>query len=263
MSDIRLYMLQTGSMKCKVHNIKMNQGDGAPFEIPIPFYLLTHPKGHMIIDGGTAIEAAADAHGYWGTVANVYQPVMEQDEGCVAQLRKLGIEPEEIRYVMQSHLHIDHTGSVGRFPNATHVVQRAEYEYAFTPDWYASGAYCRKDFDRPGLKWQFLNGLADDELDFFGDGTLKVIFSPGHSPGHQSFLVTLPNTGPMLLAVDAAYTFDHWNEQALPGFASSMVDAVRSVQKLQGLVQRTGAQVITGHDPDAWPKLRRAPQWYD
>jgi N-acyl homoserine lactone hydrolase len=116
----------------------MNQGDVAPYEIPVPFYVLKHPKGNMTIDGGTAIEAASDPRGNRGAAADVYHPVMAADEGCVAQLRKIGLEPEDIRYVMQSHLHIDHSGSVGRFPNATHVVQRAEYEYAFTPDWYAA-----------------------------------------------------------------------------------------------------------------------------
>ena len=263
MPDIRLYMLQTGSMKCKVHNIKMNQGEGAPYEIPVPFYVLKHPKGNMIIDGGTAIEAASDARGYWGTAADIYQPVMAPDEGCVDQLRKIGLAPEDIRYVMQSHLHIDHSGSVGRFPNATHIVQRAEHEYAFTPDWYAAPGYCRNDFDRPGLKWQFLNGVHTDHLDFYGDGSLIVIFTPGHSPGHQSFLVNLATAGPHLLTIDAAYTLDHWNEKALPGFLSSAVDTVRSVQKLRAIADLTGAQVVTGHDPDAWPTFKTAPQWYE
>lgn len=263
MSDIRLYLLQSGSLKCKVHNIKMNQGDGADYEIPVPFYLITHPKGHIVIDGGNAVEVAKDPRGYWGSICDVYWPVMNEDEGCIAQLRRLGIAPEDVRYVVQSHLHLDHTGATGRFPNATHLVQRAEYEYAFTPDWFAAAGYIRRDFDRPGLKWQFLNGQVDDFYDLYGDGVLTTVFTPGHAPGHQSFLVRLPNTGAVLLTVDAAYTRDHWEEKALPGFLTSTVDSVRSVQKLRALADKTGALVITGHDPQAWPGFRKAPEYYD
>jgi len=120
-----------------------------------------------------------------------------------------------------------------------------------------------KDFDRPGLKWQFLDGDHTDRLDFYGDGSLIVLFTPGHSPGHQSFLVNLATAGPFLLTVDAAYTLDHWNEKALPGFLSSAVDTVRSVQKLHAIANQTGAQVVTGRDRDAWPKFKTAPQWYE
>ena len=262
-SSPRLYMLQTGTNRCKVHNIKMNQGNGADYEIPIPFYVLVHPKGVAVLDGGSALEAATDPHGYWGAAAQIYTPVMAKGEDCVSLVKTLGIAPEDVRWVIQSHLHIDHTGSVGRFPNATYVVQRSEFEYAYTPDWFAAAGYSRKDFDRPGLRWQFLNGVADDMCDFFGDGTLTTVFTPGHSPGHQSFLINLPNSGKILLAVDAAYTRDHWEERALPGFVTSMTDAVRSVQKLRAIAERSEALLVTGHDPDEWPSFRKAPKYYD
>jgi len=263
MSGIRLYMLSSGTLRCKVHNIKMNQGLGEPYEIPVPWYVLTHPRGNVVIDGGTAVECATDPRGHWGSVVDVYRPVLTEADGCLNQLARLGIEPGSVRYVLQSHLHLDHTGAVGRLPGATHVVQRAEYDYAHAPDWYAAGAYIRKDFDRPGVAWQFLDGPATDYHDLFGDGSVVLIWTPGHAPGHQSFLITLPRTGRVLLTVDAAYTRDHWEERALPGFLASAVDAVRSVRKLRDLAARTGALVVTGHDPDAWPTFRHAPAFYD
>jgi glyoxylase-like metal-dependent hydrolase (beta-lactamase superfamily II) len=217
----------------------------------------------VVIDGGLAAEGLADPRAYWGNAIDSYRPVMDRSEGCVAQIAALGLVPEDIRFVALSHLHSDHTGAVGRFPQATHIVQRREHQYAFTPDWFAAAAYIRKDFDRAGLLWHFLEAEATDFYDLYGDGTLRMIFTPGHTLGHQSFLVTLPNSGPFLLAADAVYTLDHWQEKALPGFVASTVDAVRSVRKLRALAERTGAVLVPGHDPETWPTFRLAPDYYD
>lgn len=263
MADIRLHMLATGSLKCQLQNIKMNQGLGEPYEIPVPWFLIEHPKGNVVIDGGNAVETATDPRGYWGGISNVYWPAMTEEEGCVNQLRGLGVAPASVRYVLQSHLHLDHTGAIGRFPDATHVAQRAEMEYAFTPDWFAAGGYIRKDFDRPGLKWELLAGEGSDYYDLYGDGSIVLVSTPGHSSGHQSFLITLPKTGPVLLTADAAYTLDHWEERALPGFVASTVDTVRSVRKLRALADKTGALVVLGHDPDEWPGFKHGAAFYD
>jgi len=87
--------------------------------------------------------------------------------------------------------------------------------------------------------------------------------TPGHAPGHQSFEVRLPRSGSFMLTIDAAYTTDHWEERALPGFLASAVDTVRSVRKLHHLARRSEATVVTGHDPDAWPTFKHSPECYD
>ena len=262
-SDIQLYMFQTGTLRTKTKYIKMNQGED-DFEIPVPWFLIKHPKGNVVIDGGNAIETAIDKRGHWGAVVDAYDPVMNVKDNCVDQCRSVGVEPADVSYVLQSHLHLDHSGAVGRFPNAQHIVQRIEYNYAFNPDWFSAGAYIRADFDRPGLEWKFLGGEYTDNYDLFGDGTIRMIFTPGHSPGHQSFLITLPNTGPVLLTIDAAYTLDHWNNKVLPGLVCSSVDAAHSVAKLHKIAQDTGALVVTGHDPEHWKNFRKAPNaFYD
>jgi N-acyl homoserine lactone hydrolase len=133
-----------------------------------------------------------------------YEPMLSEEQGCLPALRSLGIDPGSIRYVLLSHLHWDHTGAVGRFPNAIHFVQRCELEYALVPDWFAADAFARSDFDVPGLAWHLLEGSQTDAYDLFGDGTVRIILTPGHSVGHQSFLVTLPKTGAVLLTIDAA-----------------------------------------------------------
>jgi glyoxylase-like metal-dependent hydrolase (beta-lactamase superfamily II) len=79
----------------------------------------------------------------------------------------------------------------------------------------------------------------------------------------MSFEITLPNSGSMLLTVDAAYTTDHWEEKALPGLVVSAIDTVRSVKKLHRIARRSGATVVTGHDPDAWSTFKHSPEAYD
>ena len=261
-SDVHLYMFQTGTLRTKLKYIKMNQGDGADYEIPVPWFFIKHPKGNVVIDGGNAAEVAVDKRKHWGKVIDAYDPKMGRDENCVDQLKSIGVRPDEVTHVLQSHLHLDHTGAIGRFPNATFYVQRAEYDYAYNPDWFSAGAYIRADFDKPKVKWQFLQGEDTDDYDLFGDGTVRMIFTPGHAQGHQSFLVNLRSTGPVLLCIDAAYTLDHWESRALPGLVTSSTDAARSVKKLRAIADQTGALVVTGHDPDQWRTFKHAPHAY-
>lgn len=262
-SGIELHMFQTGTLKTKTKYIKMNQSE-EPFEIPVPWFLIKHPQGNVVIDGGNAVETAIDKRGHWGAAVDAYEPVMSVSENCVDQLKMVDVSPQDVRYVVQSHLHLDHTGAVGRFPKAQHIVQRIEYEYAFKPHWFSAAAYIRADFDRPGLNWKFLGGEFTDNYDLFGDGTVRMIFTPGHSPGHQSFLITLPESGPILLTVDAAYTVDHWENRALPGLVVSSAQAADSVAKLRRIAADVKATVVTGHDPDTWRGFRKAPHdFYD
>jgi N-acyl homoserine lactone hydrolase len=262
-SDIRLYFFTCGVIRCKTQGLKMNEPLNAPLEIPVPWFVIQHPKGNVVIDGGMAVEVASDAPGRLNPAfLSAYEPMLSEKQGCVQQLENLAIHPASIKYVLLSHLHWDHTGAVGRFPDAVHIVQRREFEYAFAPDWFATDAFARRDFDLPGLNWYFLEGSETDCYDLFGDGTIRILLTPGHSVGHQSFLVTLPKTGSVLLTIDAAYTMDHWQEKALPSFATSTIEAVRSVKKLRQVARQTDALVVTGHDPSAWPGFKHAPEYY-
>jgi N-acyl homoserine lactone hydrolase len=263
--DVRLYMFECGHLKTQTQFIKMNQGMGEEYTVPVPWFVITHPKGNVVIDGGNAAEVATDPAGHWGDVAQVYEPLMGEDDACVPALEAAGIDPAGVKYVLQSHLHLDHTGAVAaidKFPNAQVVATRTEYEYAHAPHWFCAAGYIQADFNKPGVEWMLLDE-SDDGYDLFGDGVLKMHRSPGHAVGHQSFEVTLPNGGPMLLTADAAYTMDHWNREALPGLIASAVEVVESVDKLHRIADRANATVVTGHDPDAWPGFKQAPEYYD
>ena len=122
-SGVRLYMFQTGSIKTKLKFIKMNQGE-EPYEIPVPWFLIKHPEGDVIIDGGMPIEAALDKHKHWGSVVEAYDPVMKVSEWCKDMVKSVNTNPEDVKYVIQTHLHLDHSGAIGHFPNATHITQK-------------------------------------------------------------------------------------------------------------------------------------------
>ncbi|HCQ9240937.1 TPA: MBL fold metallo-hydrolase [Klebsiella pneumoniae] len=114
MPEIKLFMFQSGTQHCRYQHIRMNQGVGEHYEIPVPWFLLTHPDGFTLIDGGLAVEGLKDPSGYWGSAVEQFKPVMSEEQGCVEQLKRIGIAPEDIRYVVLSHLHSDHTGAIDR-----------------------------------------------------------------------------------------------------------------------------------------------------
>ena len=149
-NGIKLYMFQTGTIKTKLKFIKMNQSE-EPYEIPVPWFLIKHPQGDVIIDGGMPIEAALDKHKHWGDVVEAYDPVMKVSEWCKEVVKTVNTNPEDVKHAIQTHLHLDHSGAIGHFPNATHITQRLEYDYAFNPDWFSQPAYIRADFDKPNI----------------------------------------------------------------------------------------------------------------
>ena len=192
---------------------------------------------------------------------------MTPEQACVPTIEGAGFDPEDVRYILQSHLHLDHTGAlaaIDRFPNAEVVATRERLASTrHAPDWYARARLHRRRLHPRGCPL----GPARRHR-----GRLRRVRRRPRSaagarratrPGHQSFEVKLANSGTFLLTIDAAYTTDHWKERALPGFLASAVDTVRSVRKLHHIARRSDATVVTGHDPDAWPKFKHSPGSYD
>jgi N-acyl homoserine lactone hydrolase len=221
--------------------------------VPVPFFLIRHPDGDAIVDGGNPLAVARDAHGHWGALADQFEVRMTEDDHCVAQLEAAGVETASIRYVIQTHLHIDHTGALGHFPDATVVVHRRELDAARTADPPQNAGYVRADFDRPELRWREL----DEDTDLYGDGSVRTVASHGHSAGHMSLLVTLPRTGAVLLTGDASDTRRQFDGLDRPRVVFSREQANASLERLRALAQETNALVVPGHDPDEWARLER------
>jgi N-acyl homoserine lactone hydrolase len=244
-ADVALQLFSSGTLEAE------------GIEVPVPFYLIRHPEGNVVIDGGNPIEAVRDPRAHWGALADHFRLHMTEAQHCVAQLRELGVTPHSVRRIVQTHLHMDHTGALGHFPEATVIVHGRELDAAHAANDEASG-YVRADFERPGLEWQRVEG----EHDLFGDGAIRLLHTPGHTPGHMSVVLDLNETGRVLLTADAVDNRAQW-ERRLPLRALySRDDAHRSLERLRVLARETDALVVLGHDPDNWSQLKHAPDVY-
>jgi N-acyl homoserine lactone hydrolase len=266
MSDIRLYMFEGGTTYLPLRNVNLGQGgNGEMITTPTTWFALTHPRGNVVFDGGNAAEVAVDAKAHWGVITEMSTPTMSPEQAVVPALERTGIDPDSVRWIVQSHLHLDHTGAlaaIDRFPNAQVLVTRTEYEWAHMTEPFNQLAYVRADYVKPGIDWVLLDE-SDDGWDLFGDGTVRCWRTPGHSPGHQSFEVTLGSGDTYLLTFDAANTMEHLDEKVLPGFLIDATEAVRSVRKLRRLAWRSQATIVASHDPDQWPTFKQAPHYYE
>jgi N-acyl homoserine lactone hydrolase len=227
-------------------------------EVPVPFFLLRHPQGQVVVDGGNPLAVARDPREHWGALADVFEVHMSEAQHCEAQLRELGVGPDDVSHIVQTHLHIDHTGALGHFPSAVVVAHAREREAALAAGDPIHSGYVRADYDRPELRWQLVEG----DTDLFGDGLIRLIETPGHAAGHMSLLIDLPDEGPVLITADASDNLAQWEGRAHVRAFYSREDSARSLARLHELAEETRATVIFGHDPENWAQLKHAPACY-
>lgn len=254
---IRLYVIRCGELVVYPHSPQ-------EYCIPVQWYVLTHPNGNVVIDGGNAPAVAADPRARWGAIVDVVWPTMTAQDSCVTQLEELGIAPDSVKWIVQTHLHHDHTGAMSAiesFPNANVMARRAEYDYARSPDWFYRPSYVVADFESERIPWVFL-GEAEDGFDLYGDGVIKAWRTPGHTPGHQSFEIKLPESGTVIITGDAVSNAGEWEQGGLPPMTVSNTEAAASVAKLHNIARRSGAQVIFSHDSEQWPQHPNLPGFY-
>lgn len=231
----------------------MSPGKGHdPITVPDIFFLIAHPKGLALFDTGLNLD-------HWP--AQVKKSITQRPEQLVdKQLMKLGYAPADIKYVVMSHLHSDHAGGMSLFPDATFVVRKAELRAAWWPERF-QWAYTLQDY-RDTRGFRFIELDDHEDFDLFGDGSLVCIDTKGHTQGHQSVVVRLPNSGTVVLPADAADMQEILDEGSIPGVVWNAEAATRAVRKVQHL-RREGAFVITGHDPEQFKTLKLVPDYYD
>jgi glyoxylase-like metal-dependent hydrolase (beta-lactamase superfamily II) len=231
---------------------------GTRITVPVPVFFIKHPKGNILCDTGMRRQIAVDPAGCWGEakVKNL-TPDVKPDEDVVSQIEKLGLTTGDIRYVINTHLHLDHSGCNQFFEKSTFLVQKEELRVAHWPEVYQRGSYYRSDFDHP-LKYEELEG----DYDLYGDGSVKIIRTPGHTQGHQSIIVDLAKDGPFIITGDSCYLMENMDEEVIPGIVWNPDQAISSIRKLRYLRDKKSAFIITGHDPVLWSKLKKAPDYY-
>ncbi len=220
-------------------------------QVPITSYLIDHPRGRAIFDSGMHINTQDNPAAHVGDVlAALHQFDYGTGEDIAARLTAIDVDPGSVTHVINSHLHFDHCGGNALLPNATVVVQRPELAAAEEGGEFRG--YVTADFDT-GQHRQ----LIDGEHDLFGDGSVVLFGTYGHTPGHQSVRVGTEK-GEFVLCGDACYLKESLDTMALPGIIADPDGATRAFQLFRDL-QSKGATIMYGHDLEFWKTIPQAP----
>ncbi len=221
---------------------------GVPIDFSDNCYLIHHGgEGYLLWDSGITDRLAALPEGV--TVQPLGQ-TWHRTQTLVAALAALGVKPADVRYVALSHVHPDHAGNVDGFPDATLIIQKAEWDYAMTLP--------QKPFS-PEHKVRTIDG----DKDLFGDGSLVILSTPGHTPGHQSLLVHLAKTGYVVLSGDAVHFQSNWDNRRVPDFNYDKAASAASMEKIARVLEEKHAQLWINHDKPSSDARRHAPEFYD
>lgn len=262
----REMMVSPGGRFLTAKLLKALLGGADSYLVPVPAFLLRHPSaGAILIDTGLHPSISTDPRQNFGSLgARFGKPTLEAGEDVPSQLRKRGLDPGEIPIVVMTHLHLDHTSAISEFPNSTFVVsetewkaaahgsspmlngyRRAHFDYAFD--------YRTVDFDRDNIDSYASFGRS---FDLFGDGSVRLAYTPGHSPGHMSVIARLAKHD-FVVGGDAMYMLDQLDGSAAP--PPRPHDAHnwrRSIQELRLFRRQFPDSVITpGHDPDFYARI--------
>lgn len=212
-------------------------------------YLIKHSsKGWFLWDTGIADAVAAMPNGLVPTDPKAV--TWRRPKTLAAQLEQLGLKPDDVKAMAVSHTHPDHTGNVELFPQAMLYVQKAEY------DWPGAN-------NEPRFKPSHPVELLAGDKDVFGDGSVTILSTPGHTPGHQSLLVKLPKTGAVVLSGDAVHFKDNWDNRRVPAMNANKDQSAASMQRIADTLDKEKAQLWINHDKAQRDSQKMAPEFYD
>ncbi|MBW5439499.1 N-acyl homoserine lactonase family protein [Bradyrhizobium canariense] len=211
-------------------------------------YLVKHAKGWFLWDTGIADAVAAMPNGL--APADPKAVTWRRPKTLAAQLEQLGLKPDDVKMMAVSHTHPDHTGNVELFPQAMLYVQKAEY------DWPGAN-------NEPRFKPSHPVELLAGDKDVFGDGSVTILSTPGHTPGHQSLLVKLPKTGAVVLSGDAVHFKDNWDNRRVPSMNANKDQSAASMQKIADTLGKEKAQLWINHDKIQRDSQKMSPEFYD
>lgn len=219
-------------------------------------YLIRHRAGWMLWDSGNSDSIATMPNGLVnprGTLTfYMRKPLAES-------LKEIGIAPEGIEHFAMSHSHGDHSGNARLFARSTIYMQISEYDAIYGPAPQKLGISPANFQNLREARIVKLNG----DHDVFGDGSVVIKPTPGHTPGHQALFVRLPKTGPVLLSGDLVHLKSNWEARRVPSFNYDIEQSVRSMNEMDAFITATGAQLWINHDSEQSRAIPKAPAYVE
>jgi glyoxylase-like metal-dependent hydrolase (beta-lactamase superfamily II) len=255
-AGMKLYAFSSGGLTIAKSALQSGASSN-PITVPVGFFVVKHPKGNFLFDTGNNDKIISDPS-YWGPFVKALTPERGPDVAIDTQLKKIGLSPDDIKYVAVGHMHLDHGGNVCKFPKATFLVQKDEMKNAAWPEPGTAGPYipgdvaCLRNDLGEALPNKFKMEQLTGDLDVFGDGSVVIKSWPGHTPGSQMAIVRLPKTGTVVLTSDNVYFSENVTKNLLPDislayYPTGILNAYEYIRTLQG---RENASFMTAHDPD-------------
>ena len=245
----KLYILNCGEgVAGDISRWSPGVNEGKSMDFVDTCYLIKHAQGWFLWDTGIADAVAAMPNGL--APADPKAIHWRRPKTLAAQLDQLQVKPSDIKAMAVSHTHPDHIGNVEMFPTSVLYVQKAEYEWPG-----ADGA--------PRFKPEHPTTKLEGDRDVFGDGSITILSTPGHTPGHQSLLVKLPKTGAVVLSGDAVHFRDNWDNRRVPALNFNKEQTQTSMQKIADTLTKENAQLWINHDKAQRDGLKMSPEFFD
>jgi N-acyl homoserine lactone hydrolase len=253
-TSTRLYVFDCGTLVYnKPEDYRLTRDEVKDSNMGVTCYLVMHPKGMLIFD--TGLNDGLVGRPLYENVLEGYGQI--KFNTLSGQLADIGVTPANIDYLVLSHYHWDHVGNAGDFAGSTWLVYKGDRDQMFT-----SAARADPWFNQYAALEHSRTKLLSGDYDVFGDGTVVVLATPGHTPGHCSLLVRLKNTGPVVLSGDLYHYAEERTLNRMPD-EEKTAGTVESRQKVEELLRRTGAQLWIGHSMEFFRTVRKSPAWYD
>lgn len=257
----RLYRLDCGHSLANDESVwTPGKNVGRSIEFSSTCWLIKHGDAWLLWDTGVPESTLNDPKG-WSTLPKLI--VYHLDKSLTSQLAEIGLKPGDITYVAISHTHGDHIGNVDLFPDATVLIQRAEYNWIHSSNGPNENinqlmALARKLLGTP-KKLQLLDG----DTDVFGDGSVVLISTPGHTPGSQSLLVHLKKSGFIILSGDVAHSAENLQNDVVPALNTDRAQSIASMDEIKRLIATYKATIFINHDKQQTDTLKLLPAFYD